>query len=72
MSDTKFRSSGWLALAGLGAAAALYAAWSSAKSHHRQRLAAGERARIVPMQQARTEAEWTRQAVSYQGGAKGG
>jgi hypothetical protein len=66
------RNRGWLALAGVGVGAALYVAWSSMKSHRRESLAQRERARIVPVPQARTEAEWVRQAVSYAGGAKGG
>ena len=64
------RNRGGLALAGVGIAAGLYFAWSKMKSHHRESQAARECARIVPLQQARTEAEWVRQAVSYAGGAK--
>ncbi len=66
------RDRGWLALVGLGLAAALYETWSWAPAKRRRHLAAREHARIVPLRQARMEADWTRQAVSYAGGAKGG
>ena len=66
------RNRGWLALAGAGLAAASYASWSREQAKHRRVLAARERARLIPLRQARMEAEWTRKAVSYTGGAKGG
>ena len=72
MSDTQPKSRVWPALAVAGIAAAVCAAWLREKTHHREALAARERARLVPLRQARMEAAWTRQAVSYAGGAKGG
>ena len=72
MSDTESKSRGWLTLAWVGIAAGLYATWLRERPHHREVLAARERAQLVSLRQARTEADWTREAVSYAGGAKGG
>jgi hypothetical protein len=66
------RNRGWLALTGVCLAAALCATLSRERSKHRDVLASRERARLAPLRQARAEADWTRQAVSYAGGAKGG
>ena len=63
---------GWFALAGMGLAVGLYAIWSRERTKHRKALAERGRARIVSLEQARREADLTKQAVTYAGGVKGG
>jgi hypothetical protein len=72
MSDRESRSFAWLACAGIGIAVALCASRLRTKAARIKSLEARERARLVPLHQARNEADWTRKAVSYAGGAKGG
>jgi hypothetical protein len=60
---------GWLALAGAGLAAGLYALWESGKT--RRPGAVGAHAWLVPIGQARQEAQWTRHAVGQSSEAKG-
>ena len=63
---------GWLALAAIGGAAALYAGWLRKKPPGDQSGAVGAHARIIPLDLARQEADWTTNAVNYKGGVRGG
>jgi hypothetical protein len=59
---------GWLVLAGVGGAAALYAAWAAGKA--RRRGTVGAHAWLVPTQ-AWQEARWTRRALVHASESKG-
>ena len=63
---------GWLCLAAIGGAAALYVVWRQKKPQAAQNGAVGAHARLVSLKQAREEADWTKNATNYKGGAKGG
>jgi hypothetical protein len=56
---------GRLVLAGAGVAAATYALWAVRKAWQRPPGAVGAHAWVVPIQQARTEAGWTRHAFVH-------
>ena len=63
-------SSAWLALAGAAIAGAICGAW--AKSRRRPAGAVGAHAWLVPLRQARAEAQWTRQALVHASESKHG
>ncbi len=61
MSENRDRRKWWL-LTGVSAAAGLGAAWAAGMFRPRPPGAVGAHAWVVPTQQARTEARWTRHA----------
>lgn len=65
-------SHGWLSLAAIGGAAGFCVARLRKKSHAAKDGAVGAHAWIVSLEQARQEADWTKNAVNYKGGSKGG
>ncbi len=63
---------GWFYLAAIGGAASLYLAWRRRQPHAARNGIVGAHARIVSLEQLREEADWTKSATNYKGGAKGG
>lgn len=58
--------------AGLGVAAAVWAAWSAVQARRRTPGQVGAHAWLVPLSKARTEANWTKHALAQGTGAKNG
>ncbi|HLJ94592.1 MAG TPA: hypothetical protein VKU02_15505 [Gemmataceae bacterium] len=63
---------GLAVLLGLGMGATLYATWARAHAHRRKRTHVGAHAWLVPEEQARLEAQWTRQALIFTSESKHG
>ncbi len=60
----------WLVLAG-GVAALVSVAWAIRTLRSRSGAAVGAHAWLVPIRQAQTEAQWTRQALVHSSASKG-
>ena len=62
---------GWLIAAGGGLAALLSAGWVVRKMRGQSETSVGAHAWVVPIDQVRTEAHWTRQANVHSSESKG-